>query len=299
MALGRHCIELVFHHPAARPVSARGEIPSNISDSAMKYASVAALLLLSVSSAILVQAQSKDLSFEVASVKLNHSGDNPCYVRIIPGGGLRAMNAPLQAVITTAYQIPDFELAGGSAWMTTERWDIEARGPGAAPPQQVLNMLRALLAERFQLKVHTEFRQMPIYALLVARSGPKLEPSRIECFDITAGIPPPMPSARPCGGFNRGPAQMLGARIAMPGLAKTLSKLVARTVVDKTGIDGSYDIMLDWKPDELLQPDQDPAASESASFFTAIQERLGLRLEAQKGPVEILVVDGVNRASAN
>ena len=84
----------------------------------------------------------------------------------------------------------------------------------------------------------------------------------------------------------------------MPGLAKTLSKVVGRTVVDKTGIDGAYDITLNWQPDELLQPDQG-SASESASLFTALQEQLGLRLDAQKGPVDILVIDSVNRASAN
>jgi len=264
----------------------------------MKFVFTAALFLVAMVGAQ-VQAQRRDESFEVASIKPNNSGENPYYVRIVPGGNLRALNASLQAIITTAYQIPDFELAGGPAWLTTEKWDIEAKGPGAAPPQQVLEMLRALLAERFQLKVHTESRQMPIYALVVAKNGPKLEPSHLECFDPTARIPPPTPNARPCGGFNRGPAQMLGARIAMPGLAKTLSKIAGRTVVDKTGIEGTYDVALNWNPDELLQPDRDSAASESASLFTAIQEQLGLRLEVQRGLVDILVIDSVARASAN
>jgi uncharacterized protein (TIGR03435 family) len=265
----------------------------------VKYACTTAIFLLSIAGSISIRAQSEDRSFEVASIKPNHSGDNPYSVRIVPGGSVRALNASLQAIITTAYQIPDFEIAGGPAWLATEKWDIEAKGPGAAPPQQVLDMLRALLADRFQLKVHTESRQMPIYALAVAKNGPKLEPSHTECFDPTGGALPTTPNARPCGGFNRGPAQMLGARIAMPGLAKALSKVVNRTVVDKTGIDGAYDITLNWKPDELLQSDRDPSASESASLFTAIQEQLGLRLEAQRGPVDILVIDSVNRASAN
>ncbi len=91
---------------------------------------------------------------------------------------------------------------------------------------------------------------------------------------------------------------MLGAKIVMPRLALALSKIVGRTVVDKTGIDGSYDITLNWKPDELLQPDQG-ATSESGSIFTALQEQLGLRLEAQRGPVDILVIDSVDKASAN
>jgi len=256
-------------------------------------------LRVTILAALALGAAAQTASFEVASIKPNHSGENPYSVRIVPGGSVRTLNASLQAIITTAYQIPDFELAAGPAWLTTEKWDIEAKGPAAAPPQQVLEMLRVLLADRFQLKVHTESRRMAIYALLVAKNGPKLEPSHIECFDPTAGIPAPAPNARPCGGFNRGPAQMLGARISMPGLAKTLSRVVGRTVVDKTGIDGSYDITLNWKPDELLQPDQDSAASESASLFTAIQEELGLRLEAQRGPVDILVIDSADRASAN
>lgn len=177
-------------------------------------------LRVTILAALALGAAAQTASFEVASIKPNHSGENPYSVRIVPGGSVRTLNASLQAIITTAYQIPDFELAAGPAWLTTEKWDIEAKGPAAAPPQQVLEMLRVLLADRFQLKVHTESRRMAIYALLVAKNGPKLEPSHIECFDPTAGIPAPAPNARPCGGFNRGPAQMLGARISMPGLAR-------------------------------------------------------------------------------
>ena len=214
---------------------------------------------------------------------MNNSGDFHYFLRIVPGGSVRAFNASLELAITEAYQIPDFELKDGPGWMRSERWDIDAKGSGNTPPEQVLQKLQTLLAERFHLQLHKETRELPIYALVVAKNGPKLEPSHAECFDITAGIPPPTPRARPCGGFNRMPDDMLGAQITMPKLAKMIAKIVGRTVVDKTNITGSYDITLKWRPDEVQAsnaPDQ--LTDQASSIFTAIQEQLGLRLESQK-----------------
>jgi uncharacterized protein (TIGR03435 family) len=257
-------------------------------------------ILLVALTAVAAVAIAQSPAFEVASVKPNHSGDDNYGVRIVPGGTLRAVNAPLEAVIAEAYQVPPFELADVPAWAKSERWDIDAKGPGVAAPPEVLRMLQTLLATRFALRVHTETRELPVQALVVAKNGPKLHASSAECFDPTAGIPPPTPTARPCGGFNRMPDQMLGARITMPNLAKTLSKIVGRTVIDRTALDGSYDITLTWRPDDLQsQPDSVPAPNHDATIFTAIQEQLGLRLESQRGPVNILVIDSVERASEN
>ena len=132
----------------------------------------AALLMLS---AFGTQAQSP--TFEVASIRPNNSGDNRSGVLIVPGGSVRAINASLELLITTAYQIPDFELKDGPGWMRSERWDIDTKGSGNTPPEQVLQKLQSLLAERFHLQLHKETRELPIYALVVAKNGPKLEPS--------------------------------------------------------------------------------------------------------------------------
>ncbi|HVY93134.1 MAG TPA: TIGR03435 family protein, partial [Bryobacteraceae bacterium] len=184
-------------------------------------------------------------------------------------------------------------------WAKSERWDIEARGSGDTAPPEILRKLQSLLADRFHLRVHTETREMPVYALVIAKGGAKLPPAREDCWDPTGGIPPPAPTARPCGGFNRQPNELLGARDTTANLAQVLAKTLDRTVIDKTGLTGSWDITLNWTPDELQQPDSLAANDQSGSIFTAIQEQLGLRLESQKGPVDVLVIDTVEPASPN
>lgn len=251
----------------------------------------AVILMALVSSAAAAQSP----SFEAASIRPNNSGENFISVRLVPGGSVRARNATLEAVITTAWQIPDFELADVPSWVKSERWDIEAKGSGNAPPPDTLRKLQSLLADRFHLRVHTETREMPIYALLIAKGGPKLPPAHEECFDPTAGIPPPSPMARPCGGFNRSPNQLLGATDTTANLAQVLAKTLGRSVIDKTGLAGSWDVTLKWTPDELA-PDTN---NDTGSIFTALQEQLGLRLESQKGPVSVLVIDSAERASPN
>jgi uncharacterized protein (TIGR03435 family) len=282
-------------------------------------AGVAALtgpLLIGVGNAPAIHAQSPAVTprrFDVAAIKPNNSGANFLGIRVVPGGGLRAVNATLRSMIREAYQVRDFQLSGGPAWLDSARYDIEAKGqiePGSQEQTglQVMKMLQALLADRFQLSIHRETKEMPIYALLVAKNGPKLEASREGCFDPTAGIPPPptLPGqspSRPCGGFNNSSNQMLGAKVGMSHFAANLSKFIGRTVVDRTGLKGTYDIALRWTPYEgqaFLAPTEPPPADGSQpSIFTAVQEQLGLRLESQRGPVEVLVIDGAEKPSEN
>jgi len=255
-----------------------------------------AVFLLMLFSAVEV-AQSP--SFEAASIKPDNSGENFVSVRLVPGGSVRAINATLANVITTAWQIPDFELADVPGWAKSERWDIEAKGSGDAAPPETLGKLQSLLADRFNLRVHAETREMPVYALRGAKGGAKLPPAREECFSPTAGIAPPSPAARPCGGFNRGPNQLLGAGDTTANLEHVLAKTLGRSVLDKTGLTGTFDVTLKWTPDEVLQSASASADSQLGSIFTALQEQLGLRLESQKGPVSVLVIDSAERASPN
>lgn len=271
------------------------------------------LCSLCVSLAIVVGTAAAQ-QFDVASIKPNNSGANTLSVRIAPGGRLTAMNASLRSLVTAAYQIRFFQLAGGPSWMDSARYDIQAKGPlkpGIKPADQISQMLQALLADRFQLKVHKETRDMPVFALTVAKNGPKLESAKdTPCFDPTAGLPPPIDDLaagriRPCGGFNRAPGQMSGARVTMKDFTSTLGTVLNRTVIDKTGLNGTYDIALKWTPDEppaSLPPDAPatPQAGEPGpSIFTAISEQLGLRLESQKGPVEVIVIDSAEKPSPN
>jgi bla regulator protein blaR1 len=278
-------------------------------------AAVAVPLLVGVGDSPQVLAQSASVAarqFDVAAIKPNNSGTNVLGIRVVPGGGLRAINATLRSLISEAYQVRDFEISGGPSWLGSARYDIEAKGQLDPTSQeqaglQVMKMLQALLADRFQLRVHRQTKEMPIYALLVANNGPKLQASREACFDPTAGIPPPptLPGqspSRPCGGFNNSSNQMLGASVGVSRFAANLSRFTGRTVVDRTGLKGTYDVALRWAPDEgqaWLPTGPVPPDNAQPSIFSAVQEQLGLRLESQRGPVEVLVIDQAEKPSEN
>jgi len=248
--------------------------------------------------------------FDVATIKPNNSGADTSFNRIMPGGRLSAENAPLRALIASAYNVRFSQLSGGPSWLDSAHYDIEARGqlkPGIKVADQISLMLQALLVDRFRLKIHREPKEMPIYVLTVAKTGPKLEASQgAPCLDPLGGQEPRIADLasgriRPCGGFSNAPGQMLGSRVTMAKFAATLSSTLSRTVVDKTGLTGTYDLALKWLPDDSstpLAPDAPaPAIPEDRgpSIFTALQEQLGLRLESQKGPVETLVIDSVEK----
>ena len=243
-------------------------------------------------------------SFEVASVKPNNSGSRASSSRSLPGGGFTATNIPLRLLILQAYRIKGFQLTGGPDWLDSARFDIAARAPENARPDELLPMLRALLADRFKLVAHKETKDQPVYALVMARSdgrlGPKLKPSTLDC-----SIRPELGQQNPCG-MNTNTTNTLGS---MKGTGKTLADLagalgnfiVNRMVVDRTGMAGAYDFELSWTTDNL-QSATNPAGaniSDAPSIFTAVQEQLGLKLESQRGPVEFLVIDSVERPSEN
>jgi bla regulator protein BlaR1 len=249
--------------------------------------------------------------FDVATIKPNNSGADTSFNRIMPGGRLSAENAPLRALIASAYNVRFSQLSGGPSWLDSAHYDIEARGqlkPGIKVADQINLMLQTLLVDRFKLKTHRESKEMPIYALMVAKNGPKLEALRdTPCFDPIAGREPSFDDLasgriRPCGGFSNVPGRMLGSRVTIAKFASTLSTTLSRTIVDKTGLTATYDIALKWLPDDSSAPPAPDAPASpistdpGPSIFTALQEQLGLRLESQKGPVEILVIDQVEKS---
>lgn len=218
-------------------------------------------------------------------------------------GGLRVTNVPLRNVITMAYGIRDFQLSGGPGWIGTDRYDITAKPErvesvgAAADPMQMTDeqrkvrdeqwktRVRKLLAERFGLVVHTETREAPIYLLTVAKTGSKLK-------EVT-----PVPGANQGTSGGRGRSQGMAAPVVL--LTNTLSNILGRTVVDKTGLTGKYDYLLEWSPDVAAADATDAAAGSGPTIFTAVQEQLGLKLESSKGPVDTIVIDHVDRPSEN
>ena len=263
--------------------------------------------------------------FEVASVRSNTSGDNKMSNQILPGGRYNAVNIPPRLLIMNAYGLQEQQLVGAPPWITSERFDIVAKAEGEigppvsrdGGPSQMQLMIRSLLEERFKLKVHREPREVPIYSLVLARPdgrlGNGLKVSAVDCEALMAarrkgGPPPepPKPGERPQCGARVGFGELTAGGQPLLELISLLSATVGRSVVDRTGLTGRYDIDLRWTPDRVLQR-AGAAASEpirvngvdidpnGPSIFTALQEQLGLKLESERGTVEALVIDSIER----
>jgi bla regulator protein blaR1 len=270
------------------------------------------------------QAPAATPTFEVASVKPNNSGDGRVMVQNQPGGRFTATNVTLRLLIRQAYQLQDFQITGGPGWLNDDHFDIVAkadgtqqdafvaqqRGGGPTPTQL---MMRALLAERFNLVVHNETKDQPIYALILARSdgrlGPELKKSDTDCAAVIAaargrgGAPPPPPGPAPCG-IRIAPGSMVLGGASLSQFATSLSMFVGRVVLDRTGLTGAFDLNLNWTPDQMPQrppgaPDLPPIDPNGPSIFTAVQEQLGLKLDSQRGPVEVLVIDRAEHPTPN
>jgi len=271
--------------------------------------------------AIVVPAQEKDATFEVASVKPNKSGDTNGMLRMLPGGRVSASNMPVRPIITFAYQLAQYQLIGGPGWLTSDRYDLIAKlegdpGPVFAPsgtaPNPMQLALRNLLEDRFKLKVHRETREMDIYALVMAKPGggpgPNLKPTTQDCAAAAAaaqrGAPPPSSAATgvPFCGIQGGPGRIRFGGLPASALAQAFSGPAGRMVVERTGLTGAWDFELNYAAEGRGAPggaDAAPADPNAPSLFTAIQEQLGLKLESTKGPVEVLVIDSVERPTEN
>jgi len=276
---------------------------------AMKIASTLVAIVLAVA-ALAGQAP----AFEVASVKVNVSGDVGTHFGLPGGGRFTATNATARELVRMAYSLQDYQLVGLPEWTASARFDIDARAsqdialtgdPGKPTP--VFQMLASLLVERFKLQAHRETRRMPVYAVIMAKSGtrgPRLTPSTTDCAAVlkaareraAAGTPPRAGGGRvQCGGGLR-PGAIVGGSQPLSFLAGNLSKVLGRMVIDRTGLSGQYDWTLEYRVDDpsgngaVLNPD-------APSLETALQEQLGLTLTSITAPVDVLVVDHIERPS--
>jgi bla regulator protein BlaR1 len=268
-------------------------------------------------------------SFEVASVKPNHSGTQMVRIMNSPGR-FSAVNVTPKMLIQFAYDVKGPQLSGSPSWIDSERYDIDAKtdetpddvrkeARGAFNERRRL-MVQSLLVDRFKLTLTHETKDLPVYALMVAKSGPKFHETTLPPPDPNAAPEPPGPPkpgqpllSRVGIMMGRGQLNMNGA--PMSAFANALSDQVGRKVLDKTGLQGNYDLALQWTPDEGQGrmfggpgggPDGRPAAdsppppdASGPTLFTALQEQLGLKLESEKGPVETLVIAHIERPSEN
>jgi len=250
-------------------------------------------------------------AFEVASIKRNTSSAAGESIHIQRGGRFDVQNMPVRFIIWNAYKLSDYQIAGGPAWIDSERYDIFAKADHDASPDELFLMLQTLLEDRFSLKVHHETRQEPVYALTVAKGGLKMEHAEGTCVPRDPNHPslPAPPGEKPpnyCGNAHRSGHTLGGRGMSLaPVLGVTplatltgqLSSILDRTVIDQTGLAGIFNFNLEWTPTTVAAPAS--TDTPGPSIFTALQEQLGLKLESTKGPVEMLIIDQVKRPSEN
>ena len=253
-----------------------------------------------------IDASAQKLEFEVASIKPNASGEHGLRVSMSPGRFV-AKNVTVKLLIMQAFNVKDFQISGGPSWMSSEHFDIDAKTGGADDPkaeptpavmkaksEELRSMMQSLLADRFKLKSHEDSKEAPAYALVVGKNGPKLKPSE-------AGA-----EGRSMMRMDHG--QLTATKVTMDGLANQLANNVGRPVVNQTGLTGEYDVELEWTPDPGQggpfggpPPGEAPPPVDSSgpSIFTAVQDKLGLKLEGTKAPVKMIVIDAIEKPSEN
>jgi len=259
----------------------------------------------------------QDERFDAASIKPNTAGPTSM-LWAYQGRRFTARYATVSELISSAYGAQEhaltrYQISGGPSWIESERFDVVATAPGVPDslrgtfPAPMLAMLRNLLEDRCRLATHFESRELPVFALVLARSdgtlGPRLRRRTFECISAAAAArngPAAAPVGRVTCGGNVGPGILMANGTTMNNLVGALARLVPgidRVVVDRTGLTGTYDVDMAWRyeptPEQApLLPSPNPNAP---SLFTALQEQLGLKLESRKEPVDVLVIDHVER----
>lgn len=250
-------------------------------------------------------------TFDVVSIKRVTEIRNRRSVGEQPGGRFVISGMAVAPAIREAYPADTSDLINAPAWVLNEVYDLEARAAAIADVsrEQMRSMLQAMLADRFKLAVHYEVQQRPVYAMVVARAdgrlGPNLRRSELDCEAIQAArragskdtLPPTALGGPPCGMSMRG---SVGMEVLIGGqplsrLASSFGSGLDRVVVDRTGLTGNYEVKLTYMP----QPRPDAPADAPPNIFTALQEQLGLKLEPDRAPLKVLVIDRIERPADN
>jgi uncharacterized protein (TIGR03435 family) len=269
----------------------------------MKHAAIALVLMAAAASCLAAQDPAARPKFEVATIKRNVTVDAGGGGGLRPNGSYRLVNVDVRTMLLIAYragrQLFPSQIIGAPGW-TSETYDITAKaGDDLALKSQaeILRvqplLLQSLLEDRFKLKVHRETQQLPMYALVLARKdgtlGPQLRPSRLDCsVDFSKCSLRPGP-----GAFSSGSTPLVSL------VNYLASAVVQRVVVDRTGLEGRFEINLAWTPDRTPLPLNGdalaPPSLDKPSIFTALQEQLGLKLQSEVGPVDVVVIDHIER----
>jgi uncharacterized protein (TIGR03435 family) len=255
---------------------------------------VFAISLGSYWSAVAQQAATPLPEYDAAVIKVNKtlSGDSGTDT---DDATFQATNVSMKRLISRAFGIRESQIFGVPAWADSMRWDVNAKVTD--PDMKVMKnlsreqrqkMLAALLVERFHLQTHIEVKTLPVYELVVAKSGSKLETSK------------PVPTDTGGGDMTTNDTDMKATKVPLSALAVGLSAKLDRTVIDKTGLTGRYDFHLQWTPDNVANNAANNGAADAPpTIFTAIEEQLGLKLQPAKGPAQTLVIDHVEQPTEN
>jgi len=259
-------------------------------------------------------------SFEVATVKLDTALEGRSRIADQPGGRFVVTRITLHALLQGFCSCRRIQFSGGPNWVDSDLWDIEAKAPEGTVltktrlglPDAMVPMVESLLEERFQLKFHHEIQPLPVYELTMAKGGLKMKLSEDQSAPKPPdpGAPPLPPGTASRGGMRMGRGDFQGWAVSIDSVVDTLALLSGRPVIDKTGLKGLYDFKLQWTPDSasgsgLLglapgSPDVTPPSDPSGpSLFAAVQEQLGLKLDSAKAPLDVMVVDSVQRPKTN
>lgn len=241
----------------------------------------------------LVCGQAPRLTFEVASIKPAKPGGRGGGIKALPGGQeYTASNVPVKLIIALMYKIPMRQISGGPDWLNTDLWDIEAKADHSYNLDDLHTMFQNLLADDFKLQFHKQIKEGPVYALTVDKGGPKMKVNEsAQDFEIPLRGGP--------GGVTK------GTRVPMQYFTWWLGQVLQRDerpVIDKTGLTQNYDFTLAFLPELPPGFNKDnlpPEMLDRPSIFDALKQQLGLKLEAQKGPIEYYVIDSAEKPAAN
>jgi uncharacterized protein (TIGR03435 family) len=263
----------------------------------MSYTKKIVSAAFAIACVAVVSAQSPRAAFEVVSIKPNTQGGT-IMIGNQRGGRFAAMNVNARMLFIMAFRpLQDYQILGGPSWLSTDRFDIEAKG--VLTPQESDAAVRAMLEDRFQLHTHRETRELPLYELLISKGGPKIKLVNLPSGQSTGSRPNVPP-----GAVSSRSGSLVASAISMEQLITALSAVVGRPIIDKTGLTGTFEVNLRYAPDAPIPQQTDSVAlpgpaDVEASIFTALQEQLGLKLESARGPVEVLVIDSVSKPSEN
>lgn len=261
----------------------------------MRTIAIAGVMLVVAAAALVAQDVATRPAFEVAAIKRSAALDTDGTLGLLPGGRFRSINFDARTLVGIAYRtraprvLFPSQIIGAPDWMASERYDINAkiRAELAATmdsadrdPDLMPKLVQSLLEDRFKLKVHMDVRDMPVYALVVASKdgalGPQLHRSTVDCQKDRSKCM-----------IRGGAGRFTGGSVTIEMLATMLSNPAGRLVFDRTGLTGKFDADLEWSPDQT--------ATDKPSIFSAVQEQLGLKLESTRGPVDVVVIDHVER----